>query len=68
MLFMWENYFTAKCGNKYPAPLLLMAQDVIDGSGSDHTRSLIGPASGIYFTLKMEEISWIKGILGDRPP
>lgn len=65
---MYRNYFADLCGNKYPAPRLLIVHDVILLSGSDQTKSPIGPDYGIYWIRFIVAMLSSNGVLGDSPP
>ena len=66
-LFARLNCSTQLYPNKNPAPLGDMTHPSIS-SGSDHIRSHIDPAFGIYCFLSIERTSSIFGIEGDKPP
>jgi hypothetical protein len=54
--FISRNYFTTYTEKRYPAPRLFIDHPYCpEGSGSLHTKSHIGPLSGMSLCLEMAE-------------
>ncbi len=67
--FISKNSFTTCLLNKNPAPLLLTAHPSWSvGSGSDQTKSHIGPDSGISLKRSMAAMWSRRGVEGESPP
>ena len=67
MLFTARNFFTTCAPKVYPAPRGDNENSSLSGSGSDHTRSAIGPSWGISRKRSIILIWSIEWMEGDRP-
>ncbi len=68
MLLTCKNFLTTSPPNVYPAPLGDKENSSLSGSGSDQTKSAIGPSCGISRYLSMILIWSMEWMEGERPP